>query len=83
MAGAVVTAHGELLVLAVVPLVLLVLSPRGTLPDSAEVTVALSADRCVEGDDVELLVAVRVEGVDRVDADPELPEWTTAVSGGG
>ena len=82
MAGAVVTAHGELLALAVVPLVLLVLSPRGTLPDSAEVTVALSADRCVEGDEVELLVAVKVEGVDRVDADPELPEWTTAAFGG-
>lgn len=70
--------------LAVVPLVLLAMSPRSALPDSADITATLSADRCVEGDEVELTVTVRVDGVDRLDADPELPEWTTAeVAGSG
>ena len=42
VAGAVATAHGELLVLAVVPLVLLALTPRSVAPATVDVTVALS-----------------------------------------
>ena len=61
VAGAVVTAHGELLVLAVVPLVLLALTPavasrretRRTSPPT------LSTERCVEGDEVEVVLTVR------------------------
>jgi uncharacterized protein (DUF58 family) len=76
VAGAVVTAHGELLVLAVVPLVLLVMSPRSAVPATAEVTVELSAARCVEGDEVQLVLIVRADGADRVVAEPVLPPWT-------
>ena len=72
------TGHGELLVLAVVPLVLLALAPRTGLPEAARITVELSADRCVEDDEVELAVTVRAAGADRVDLDPVLPPWTTA-----
>ncbi len=75
-AGAVVTAHGELLVLAVVPLVLLVLTPRSSTPTTAEIGAALSAERCVEGDEVDLVLTVRAEGADRVTAEPVLPPWT-------
>lgn len=78
VAGAVITAHGELLVLAVVPLVLLVTAPRSAVPERAEVTAELSASRCVEGDEVELVLTVRADGADRVLADPVLPPWTEA-----
>jgi len=78
VAGAVVTAHGELLVLAVVPLVLLALTPRSVAPETVEVTATLSPERCVEGDEVELVLTVRADGTDRVTADPMLPEWTEA-----
>jgi uncharacterized protein (DUF58 family) len=77
VAGAVVTAHGELLVLAVLPLVLMVTAPRAGLPPSAEVTVTLSATRCVEDDEVDLVLRIRADGVEWVDADPVLAEWTT------
>ena len=43
VAFAVATAHGELLVVAVVPLVLLALSPRSSAPESIEVTTALGS----------------------------------------
>lgn len=78
MAGAVATAHGELLVLAVVPLVLLVLAPRSSVPTSVDVGCAQSATRCVEGDEVEVVLRVRAGGNDRVEADLVLPPWTTA-----
>jgi uncharacterized protein (DUF58 family) len=76
VAFAVATAHGELLVLAVVPLVLLALTPRSAVPDALLASATLGADRCVEGDEVVLEVRLRVDGVDRVDADPVLPPWT-------
>ena len=82
VAGAVITAHGELLVLAVVPLVLLVLTPRSAVPETAEISAELSADRCVEGDEVDLVVTVRAPGADRVEADPVLPPWTEVTFGG-
>jgi len=77
VAGAVVTAHGELLVLAVLPLVLMVTAPRAGLPTSVRAVVELSATRCVEDDEVELVLRLRAQGVGRVDADPVLEEWTT------
>ena len=49
VAMAVVTSHGELLVVAVVPLVLLVAVPRSGVPAAAEVSVSMSTTRCVEG----------------------------------
>ena len=45
VALAVVTSHGELLVVAVVPLVLLVGAPRSGVPTGLEVSVALSTAR--------------------------------------
>ncbi len=72
---AVVTSHGELLVVAVVPLVLLVGVPRSGVPTGAEVSVALSTTRCVEGDEVELVLTVRADGCDRVQAEPVAPPW--------
>jgi uncharacterized protein (DUF58 family) len=76
VALAVVTSHGELLVVAVVPLVLLVGVPRSGVPTGAEVSVALSTARCVEGDEVELVLTVRADGCDRVQAEPVAPPWS-------
>ena len=78
VAFAVATAHGELLVVAVVPLVLLALSPRSATPESVEVTTSLGSVRCVEGDEVTLEVRVLLSGADRMHADPVLPPWTEA-----
>ncbi len=78
VAFAVATAHGELLVVAVVPLVLLALTPRDAVPETIELTAVLGSARCVEGDEVTLELRVAVAGADRVDADPELPPWTDA-----
>jgi hypothetical protein len=47
VAGAVVTAHGELLVLAVLPLVLMVTAPRAGLPTSVQHSATQTATRCV------------------------------------
>lgn len=74
--GAIVTGHGELLALAVVPLVLLVAAPRSQLPGSAGVAVRLSPLRCVEGDELVLELDVEVDGADRVDAEVVLPPHT-------
>jgi uncharacterized protein (DUF58 family) len=78
VAFAVATAHGELLVLAAVPLVLLVAAPRSAGAGTIEVSTELSAARCVEGDEVEVVVAVRAEGAHRIEADPVWPPWTEA-----
>ena len=76
VAMAVVTSHGELLVVAVVPLVLLVGVPRSGVPTAAEVSVSMSTSRCVEGDEVELVLTVRADGCDRVQAEPVAPPWS-------
>ena len=76
VALAVVTSHGELLVVAVVPLVLLAGVPRSGVPTGAAVSVALSTTRCVEGDEVELVLNVRADGCDRVQAEPLAPPWS-------
>ncbi|MGH8971393.1 MAG: DUF58 domain-containing protein, partial [Actinomycetes bacterium] len=65
--AAVVTAHGELLVVAAGPLVLLVLAPRSGLPRAAQVALSLDPRRCVEDDEVSLTVSVAVPGADRVE----------------
>jgi uncharacterized protein (DUF58 family) len=76
VALAVVTSHGELLVVALVPLVLLVGVPRSAVPTGAEVSVSLSTGRCVEGDEVELVLTVRADRCDRVRAEPVAPPWS-------
>ena len=73
VAMAVVTSHGELLVVAVVPLVLLVGVPRSDVPAAAAVSVSMSTARCVEGDEVELVLTVRADGCDQVQAEPVAP----------
>jgi len=79
--SAVVTAHGELLALAAVPLVLLAARPRRALPTTLTVTVSLDPVRCVEGDELRLTVDVEAPdgAVDRVEAEVDLPGRTTAV----
>ena len=74
--GGVATAHGEVLALAAVPLVLLALRPRTALPTSAEVSVRLDPTRSVEDDEVHVELRVRVPGADQVDAYLVLPEQT-------
>lgn len=76
--GAVVTAHGGLLALAVLPLVVLVAVPRSRLPRSARVAVRLGPLRCVEGDELVLELEVVVEGAERVEATLGLPPHTAA-----
>jgi uncharacterized protein (DUF58 family) len=76
--GAVATGHGELLVLAAPPLVVLVVAPRSGLPRTAAVSARVGPQRCVEGDEVVVEVDVSVEGVERVDATIVLPAHTTA-----
>jgi uncharacterized protein (DUF58 family) len=76
--GAVVTAHGELLVLAAAPLVLLAAASRSRLPRHATVTTRLGPVRCVEDDELVLEVDVQVAGADRVDAEVALPAHTIA-----
>lgn len=65
--AAIVTARGELAVVAVAPLVLLAASPRGALPRSVLVSARLEPRRCVEDDELELVVEVTVRGVDRIE----------------
>jgi len=78
VAGAVVTAHGELLALAAIPIVLLVAAPRSSLPATATVAVRLAPLRCVEGDDLVLEVDVVAPLVGRVDAEVVLPLHTSS-----
>jgi len=62
-------------------LVLLAARPRDSLPDTLTVTVTLDPVRCVEEDELRLLVDVEAPGgtVDRVEAEVDLPGHTTAV----
>lgn len=76
--GAVVTAHGGLLALAVVPLVVLVVVPRSQLPRTASVSARLGPLRCVEGDELVLELDVVAEGAERVEASLVLPPHTSA-----
>ena len=78
LVAAVVTAQGQLLALAVGPLVLLVVAPRVRLPGTAQVATRLAPVRCVEGDELALEVDIRVEGVDRVQVEPTLPPHAEA-----
>ena len=76
--AAVVTARGGLAVVAAAPLVLLAASPRTALPGAASVACRLDQYRCVEDDELELVVEVTVAGADRVEAALSLPTHTTA-----
>jgi uncharacterized protein (DUF58 family) len=78
--GGVATAHGEVLALAAVPLVLLALRPRSALPPHAEVSVRLEPTRCVEDDELQVELHVSVPGVDRVDAHLVLPDQMAATA---
>ncbi|HEX7189696.1 MAG TPA: DUF58 domain-containing protein [Actinomycetes bacterium] len=80
--GAVITAHGELLALAAIPLVLLAAHPRSGLPTRAGVAVRLDPVRCVEGDELVLELDVRVPGADRVDAQLVVPDHTSVTRAG-
>jgi len=60
--GATFTAQGLLLALAVVPLVLLVASPRAQLPSTAAVETRLAPVRCIEGDELVLELEVSITG---------------------
>jgi uncharacterized protein (DUF58 family) len=70
---AIVSARGELAVLAVAPLVLLTMSPRSLLPRSVRVACELQPLRCVEHDELALHLEVEAAGVDRVEAAVRLP----------
>lgn len=76
--AAVVTARGELAVVAVAPLVLLAASPRGALPRSLLVSCRLDPVRCVEDDELELVVEVTLAGTDRIETALALPPHTEA-----
>ena len=78
--GGVVTAHGEVLALAAVPLVLLALHPRSALPTHAEITVRLDPTRCVEDDELQVELRVSVPGAGHVDAHLVLPDQMSTTS---
>jgi len=65
--AAVVSARGELAVVAAAPLVWISLSPRGALPRTVRAAARLAPTRCVEEDEVSVAVDVRVAGADRVE----------------
>jgi uncharacterized protein (DUF58 family) len=74
--AAIVSARGELAVVAVLPLVVLTMSPRSSLPRSVGVLVHLHPLRCVEDDELALTVRTDAPGTDRVEALVELPAHT-------
>ena len=81
--AAVVTAHGRLAVVAVPALVLIVLSPRAGLPSAVGVTCRLDPSRCVEEDEVSLIVEVAAPGSGhpkdrRLSVSTRLPPHTAA-----
>jgi uncharacterized protein (DUF58 family) len=80
--GAVSAASGALLVLAVVPLVLLVLGPRAGLPVATRLQTSVSTERCVEGDEVELVLSVAMTGLDEVRASVSLPDLVSSTYDG-
>ena len=71
VAAAIVSARGELAVVAVAPLVLLTVSPRSMLPRTVRIGRRLHPLRCVEDDRLSLTLEVHAPGADRVEA--ELP----------
>jgi uncharacterized protein (DUF58 family) len=76
--AAIVSARGELAVVAVAPLVLLTMSPRSVLPHSVQVAAAMQPLRCVEHDELTLTVEVRADGIDRIEAEVRMPAHTEA-----
>ncbi|MDQ1616579.1 MAG: hypothetical protein QOJ60_2518 [Actinomycetota bacterium] len=72
--AAVLTARGELAVVAVAPLVLLVLYPRRDLPLSVDISFRLETTRCIEDDELAVEVEVRAAGIHRVEAELVAPE---------
>src|SRR6187549_1001654 len=76
--AAILSARGELAVVAVAPLVLLTMSPRSLLPQSVQVGCELQPRRCVEHDELALTLEVHAPGVDRVEAAVRLPTHTEA-----
>lgn len=74
VAAAVISGRGELAAVAAAPLVLLSLHPRGSLPTRARVGSALTPTRCLEGDELELVLEVSVPGADRIEAEVLVPE---------
>lgn len=64
---AVASGRGELASLAAAPLVLLVLSPRSGLPRTALAGVRVTPQRCLEDDELALVVHLRLAGADRVE----------------
>ncbi|HSR22877.1 MAG TPA: DUF58 domain-containing protein [Candidatus Eisenbacteria bacterium] len=74
--AAIVTARGELAVVAVAPLVLLAASPRGALPRTLLVSCSLGPRRCVEDDELGLVVEVTVPGADRIETALARPPHT-------
>ena len=74
--AAIMSARGELAVIAVLPLVLLTMSPRSALPRSVGVAARLDPVRCVEDDELALTLQTDAAGVDRVEATVELPAHT-------
>lgn len=76
--AAIVSARGELAVVAVAPLVLLTMSPRSVLPHSVQVACAMQPLRCVEDDELTLTVEVHAPGVGRIEAAVQMPAHTEA-----
>jgi uncharacterized protein (DUF58 family) len=61
LAFAVATGRGELAMVAVAPLLLVAVSPRSSLPGTAEVSTELDPVRCIEDDELTLTVRVTVD----------------------
>jgi len=78
VAGAIISARGELAVLAVAPLVLLAVSPRSLLPRTVRIGRRLHPLRCVEDDELTLTLDVHAPGTDRVEALLAVPDHTDA-----
>jgi len=67
LVAAVASGRGELAAVAAAPLVLLVLHPRGSLPTRVRVSASLAPDRCLEEDELALVLDVRVDAAERVE----------------
>ena len=76
VAAAIVSARGELAVLAVAPLVLLTVSPRSALPRAVALSCRLRPLRCVEDEELTLTLELQAPGADRVEATFALPPHT-------
>ena len=74
--AAIVSARGELAVVAVAPLVLLTMSPRSMLPRSVQLACVLAPVRCVEDDELALSLEVDAPGINRVEVVVRLPAHT-------